>query len=89
MALLKSEGAGSVWILVHLPGTHLYTQVLGNLRTSRLLVGPPHFHRILALIAKQWGMQTGRQRLAPGGWVNMIFAEKSKTFGLNFACHII
>ena len=30
VALSKSEGAGSVWILVHLPGTHLYIQVLGN-----------------------------------------------------------
>ena len=30
LALSTSEGAGSVWILVHLPGAHLFTQVLGN-----------------------------------------------------------
>lgn len=42
MALNKSEGAGSVWILVHLPGAHLYIQVLGNLRTSTVvLIGGP------------------------------------------------
>ncbi len=30
VALSKSAGAGSVWILVHLPGAHLYIQVCGN-----------------------------------------------------------
>lgn len=30
VALSKSEGAGSVRILVRLPGAHLYIQVLGN-----------------------------------------------------------
>ena len=30
LALSTSEGAGSVWTLVHLPGAHLFTQVLGN-----------------------------------------------------------
>ena len=30
VALSKSEGAGSVVILVSLPGAHLYIQVLGN-----------------------------------------------------------
>ena len=30
LALSTSEGVGSVWILVHLPGAHLFTQVLGN-----------------------------------------------------------
>ena len=30
VALSKSEGAGSVWTLVHLSGAHLYIQVLGN-----------------------------------------------------------
>jgi hypothetical protein len=30
VALLKSEGAGSVRILVRLPGAHLCMQVLGN-----------------------------------------------------------
>jgi hypothetical protein len=30
VALRKSEGAGSVWTLVLLPGAHLYIQVLGN-----------------------------------------------------------
>ncbi len=36
VALSKSEGAGSVWILVQLTGAHLYIQVLGNERTKRL-----------------------------------------------------
>lgn len=30
VALSNSEGAGSVQALAWLPGTHLYTQVLGN-----------------------------------------------------------
>ena len=30
LALSTSEGAGSVWILVHLPSAHLFTQVLGE-----------------------------------------------------------
>jgi len=30
VALSNSEGAGSVRILVRLPGAHLYIQVLGN-----------------------------------------------------------
>ncbi len=36
VALSNSEGAGSVWVLAHLPGAHLYIQVLGNERTKRL-----------------------------------------------------
>ena len=32
VALINSEGAGSVWIVVQLPGAHLFNQVLGNLR---------------------------------------------------------
>ena len=30
VALINSEGAGSVWILVHLPGAHLLIQALGD-----------------------------------------------------------
>ena len=30
VALSNSEGAGSVWVLAHLSGAHLYIQVLGN-----------------------------------------------------------
>ena len=36
VALSNSEGAGSVWAVVRLPGAHLYIQVLGNERTKRL-----------------------------------------------------
>ena len=41
VALSKSEGAGSVWTLVHLPGAHLQKQVLGNEIARRLPRGPP------------------------------------------------
>ena len=46
VALSNSEGAGSVRALVRLPGTHLYIQVLGNERTSRLWWFPPLSHII-------------------------------------------
>lgn len=41
VALSKSEGAGSVRTLVHLPGAHLYIQVLGNKEPTAAVV-PPH-----------------------------------------------
>ena len=40
LALSTSEGAGSVWILVHLPGAHLFTQVLGNKNPTVATVPP-------------------------------------------------
>ena len=45
VALSKSEGAGSVWILVQLPGAHLYIQVLGNFarRTAAFYLRARHF----------------------------------------------
>lgn len=43
VALNNSEGAGSVRIVVRLPGAHLYMQVLGNEITKRLRAGPSHF----------------------------------------------
>ena len=49
MALHKSEGAGSVWILVHLPGAHLYIQVLGNLRTSTVAWRARHLNKLSPL----------------------------------------
>ena len=36
VALSKSEGTGSVWVLAQLSGAHLFIQVLGNERTKRL-----------------------------------------------------
>jgi len=41
VALSNSEGAGSARIVVHVPGAHLYIQVLGNLRTLTVVVVPP------------------------------------------------
>ena len=41
VALNNSEGAGSVRIVVRLPGAHLYMQVLGNLRTPTVCAVPP------------------------------------------------
>ena len=40
VALLNSEGAGSVRTLVCLPGAHLYLQVFGKLSTSSVAVVP-------------------------------------------------
>ena len=40
VALTTSEGAGSVWTVVQLPGTHLYTQVLGNQAALTVMAVP-------------------------------------------------
>jgi hypothetical protein len=42
VALSKSQGAGSVWTLVHLSGAHLYIQVLGN-KSLNGCCGSRHF----------------------------------------------
>ena len=49
VALSNSEGAGSVWVLAQLSGTHLYIQVLGNEKTQRL-IWSRHFLRLKVIL---------------------------------------
>lgn len=44
VALIFSEGAGSVLAVVWLTGAHLYTQALGNAYTKRSRAGPSHIN---------------------------------------------